>query len=294
MPERQVEARELISRIEQTESNSFRVAITGVPGAGKSTFIDQLGMNWINKGHRVAVLAIDPSSSLSHGSILGDKTRMTELSRHKDAFVRPSPTRLHLGGIASSSYETTRLCEFAGFDRMLVETVGVGQSETLASQLCDCCLLLVVTGTGDDLQGVKKGILETADLVVVNKADGSNVELAQSFARELKSLTSLWPDRLTGEKAKITTASALLPDSIDAVASQLELFYYLGIKKEFLFSNRLKQKEFWLVQMLHRRLEQLFYQNPDLKAALELAKDKVKKPGTSIVQVVESLLDKLK
>jgi len=146
----------LISETEQKQGTGFRLSITGVPGSGKSTLIDGLGMLWVEQGHKVAVLAIDPTSSLSNGSILGDKTRMNQLSLQPNAFIRPSPTRLHLGGVASSTFETILLCEAAGYNRIIVETVGVGQSETLASSLTDACLLLLVTGTGDELQGVKK------------------------------------------------------------------------------------------------------------------------------------------
>lgn len=289
----QQKARSLMAEIEKVSSSSFRLAITGVPGAGKSTLINKIGINWIEKGHKVAVLAIDPSSSLSHGSILGDKTRMTELAPNPGAFIRPSPTRLFLGGLASTSYETVRLCEAAGFDRILVETVGVGQSETLASHLCDACLLLLVTGAGDDLQGVKKGILESADFILVNKADGANLDQAKAFARELKSLRALWPDRKNGEKAEIFTGSSVQPDSLQPLWVSIDSYLKEVDEKGLLENSRRQQKAFWLEQILNRRLQQFINQNSTLQLLLNQARLDVKNPGVSVVETVEIIMNRI-
>ncbi|MFP2927082.1 methylmalonyl Co-A mutase-associated GTPase MeaB, partial [Pyxidicoccus sp. 3LG] len=167
-------AQDVLTRLLPHTGNSQRVGISGVPGVGKSTFIDALGMHLVGRGHQVAVLAIDPSSSISGGSILGDKTRMARLSREPSAYIRPSPSSGTLGGVARKTRETLLLCEAAGFDVVLVETVGVGQSETVVSELVDFYLVLMLAGAGDELQGIKRGILEVADMVAINKADGDN------------------------------------------------------------------------------------------------------------------------
>jgi len=259
----------LISEIEQKGGSGFRLAITGVPGSGKSTLIDGLGMHWVEAGHKVAVLAIDPSSSLSNGSILGDKTRMNQLSQHPNAFIRPSPTRLHLGGVASSTFETILLCEAAGYDRIIVETVGVGQSETLASSLTDACLLLLVTGTGDELQGVKKGILESADFILVNKADGENLDRARLFERELKQISGLWPERRNGKKAQVQLGSSFVADQVKSLGDTIET-YFETIKGNGGFeANRETQKKEWLHVLIHQRLDEKLKSDPDWKRALD-------------------------
>lgn len=272
-------------------ATSFRLAVTGVPGAGKSTFIDWLGMQWIEDGHKVAVLAIDPSSGLSQGSVLGDKTRMASLAPHPSAFVRPSPTRLQLGGVASTTFETLLLCEAAGFERIIVETVGVGQNETIASQLTDACLLLLVTGTGDDLQGVKKGILESADCILVNKADGRNTDMARAFARELKSLSSLWPTRANGQKAQVFTGSAEDKAGLPELLAFLNNFYENGMKTGWLAAGRTKQKSFWLDCMLQHQLQLLFTREPALKTALEDARQRILFQNQPVSSTVAHLVE---
>lgn len=267
---------ELIRKVEPLAGNSLRLAITGVPGAGKSTLIDRLGLHWAEAGHKVAVLAIDPSSHISQGSILGDKTRMTDLSRHPNAFIRPSPTRLQLGGIAPNTFETILLCEAAGFDRIIVETVGVGQSETLASSLTDICLLLLVTGTGDDLQGVKKGILETADLVLVNKADGANEDRARAFSRELKQISSLWPLRGNGRHARILQGSAQKPEMLQVLEQELAQFD-ADIRENGRFqTQRRAQNQSWLRSLVRRHLEEKIQYHPDWTRAMNQAAEAVR------------------
>lgn len=289
MPERQHLANQLMEEIEKIQVKSFRLAITGVPGAGKSTLIDRLGMYWVGRGEKVAVLAVDPTSSLSQGSILGDKTRMTDLSRHENAFIRPSPTRLFLGGIAPATFETTLLCEAAGYSRIVVETVGVGQSETLASKLCDACVLVLVTGTGDDLQGVKKGILEAADIVLVNKADGANMDQALAFSRELQSLRNLWPDRRNGNKAKIITGSALNEDSISKICLEVDKFQTAIVENGSCIRNRKDQLAFWLKQNLYRRMHLILENHPKFRHNLAIAEKDLSEGKYGLTQAVTLL-----
>ena len=266
---------ELIEWALQQKNQSFRVAVTGVPGAGKSTLIDLLGSLWIREGHKVAVLAIDPSSSVSNGSILGDKTRMVHLAKEHNAFVRPSPTRLQLGGTAATTFETILLCEAAGYDRIIVETVGVGQSETVASQLTDCCVLVLVSGTGDELQGVKKGILETADIVWVNKADGDNELKAKSFARELKSISALWAVRQTGEAAQIAAGSSLDSDRIQPLAILIQDFKEKTTDQGHFETIRQSQVMQWMKQFLVQSIEKELFEDRSFITQIQAASDQV-------------------
>lgn len=235
----------LIREIEKQEHSTLRLAVTGLPGSGKSTLIDRLGMEWVGRGHKVAVLAVDPSSSFSMGSVLGDKTRMTELGRSENAFIRPSPSRLKLGGLAAHTYETILLCEEAGFDRIIIETVGVGQSETVASRLSDACLLVLVSGTGDDIQGVKKGILETADFVFVNKADGPLEKQARAYAAELRAISGLWPARRNGRQAVVVSGSAVENKETRDLISGVERFLEEVQASGNWTRHRREQKKAW-------------------------------------------------
>ncbi|MEE9562590.1 MAG: methylmalonyl Co-A mutase-associated GTPase MeaB, partial [Thermoanaerobaculia bacterium] len=208
-PEDMALAQELLVRLMAQTGDAVRVGITGVPGVGKSTFIDALGTRLIDDGHRVAVLAVDPSSSISGGSILGDKSRMPRLAAAAEAFIRPSPNALSLGGVTRRTRETMLLCEAAGFDVILVETVGVGQSETVVADMVDCFLVLVLAGAGDELQGIKKGIIELADLVAVNKADGDNLERAQLAKRDYAAALRYLGARPTSWEPRVVTVSGL-------------------------------------------------------------------------------------
>ena len=272
----QEEKDQLIIELEKVARPGFRLAVTGVPGAGKSTFIDKVGMHWVSKGFKVAVLAVDPSSNISKGSILGDKTRMVELSRSENAFIRPSPTRLQLGGVASTTYETILACEAAGFERVIIETVGVGQSETLASQLSDCCLLLLVAGAGDELQGVKKGILESADIVFVNKADGPNSKIASNYASELDSISALWPERKNKEKAKVLAGSALENISLSRLYEIIDLFQNEIVINGKLSESRNEQKLLWMEARFQKSLLMEILNSPAIKIALIREKENIK------------------
>jgi LAO/AO transport system kinase len=278
----------LMQTIENQKNESIRIAITGVPGAGKSTLIDQLGMHWVEKGNQVAVLAVDPTSGISQGSVLGDKTRMAELVKSKNAFIRPSPARQQLGGLAAYTYETILLCEAAGFNRILIETVGVGQSETVASHFSDCCLLLLVAGTGDDIQGMKKGILETADIVFVNKADGANEKTAKSFARELKSMAQLWPERRSGEQASVLAGSAFESISVAALCNFLEDFITKTKEMNSFHNQREHQQKKWFDSLWKTWLFQYIQDQKFVQLALENAHQQLG-DGKPVFKVFENL-----
>lgn len=217
-------ARELLGLLPTAFAKTLRIGITGSPGAGKSTFIEQFGSQLTSEGHKLAVLAIDPSSSRTQGSILGDKTRMELLSRNPMAFIRPSPAREELGGVAQATREAIRLCEAAGYTRIIVETVGVGQSEHAVQQLVDLMVLLVLPGSGDDLQGIKRGIVELADLVVVNKADGDRIPLARQTKSDYKIALHLAPAREDGWTPRAITASSIIEDGLAGFGESLKAY----------------------------------------------------------------------
>ena len=214
VPQHRKQAIELVDAIYNQRKPSIRIGITGIPGVGKSTFIETLGKSIVAQGLKLAVLAIDPSSQKSGGSILGDKTRMEELSREPNAFIRPSPSSGTLGGVAARTRESMLLCEAAGYDVIIIETVGVGQSETEVINITDCFLMLAMPGTGDDLQGIKRGIMEAADIIVINKADGSNINAARKAKKQLEMALHLFPASHSGWNTKVLTASGLNNDGV--------------------------------------------------------------------------------
>lgn len=215
------DAQRLLNMLLPDTGNAIRIGISGIPGAGKSTFIDAFGMMLTEQGKRVAVLAIDPSSTVSRGSILGDKTRMARLSREETAFIRPSPSSGTLGGVHRKTRETMLLCEAFGFDTVIIETVGVGQSETVVAEMVDVYLVLMIAGTGDELQGIKRGILEVADILAINKADGDNVKRAQLARRELQTALHLMRGSRKGWQPPVLACSALEGTGLDAIWEQI-------------------------------------------------------------------------
>ena len=252
-------ASRLVKEILPHAGASTRVGITGVPGVGKSTFIDAFGHRLCELGHKVAVLAVDPSSSVTKGSILGDKTRMENLSRHENAFIRPSPSGGALGGVSRKSRETILLCEAAGYDVILVETVGVGQSEAAVRSMVDFFLLMVLTGAGDELQGIKKGVMELADAVVVSKADGGNLTKAAATRAEYNRILHYLRPATEGWETKAYTCSALSGDGIDDVWAVIGCFIE-NVKASGVFDERRrKQVLAWVYTMVEDYLKQKFY-----------------------------------
>ncbi|AVR45712.1 methylmalonyl Co-A mutase-associated GTPase MeaB [Christiangramia fulva] len=248
---------------------SIRIGITGVPGVGKSTFIESFGSFLISKGKKVAVLAVDPSSSVSHGSILGDKTRMENLVKEPDAFIRPSPSGDSLGGVARKTRESIVLCEAAGFDVILIETVGVGQSETTVHSMTDFFLLLKLSGAGDELQGIKRGIVEMADAIVINKADGENLKAARDAKLEFSRALQLYPAKESGWKPSVKLCSALLNEGIEDIWKMISDFRKEVEENKFFFKNRQEQNKFWMYQTINDYLKNRFYENETVKKALK-------------------------
>lgn len=275
LPSDQVIAQQVIERCLPHAGGSVRVGITGVPGAGKSTFIEALGTELCKQGKHLAVLAIDPSSERSKGSILGDKTRMNELSVQANAFIRPSPSAGSLGGVARKTRETIVLCEAAGFDTILVETVGVGQSETAAHSMVDFFLLLQVTGTGDELQGIKRGIMEMADGIAINKCDGHNVERAQAAKVSFKNALALFPPTESGWKPYAETCSAVEKTGIQEVWKMIEQYIRFTRESGYFDVKRTEQAKYWMYETINSSLLNGFYQHPEMEALTQLMEKKV-------------------
>lgn len=253
--------------------SAIRVGITGVPGVGKSTFIEVLGKHLTGLGHKLAVLAVDPSSTVSKGSILADKTRMESLAVDPNAFIRPSPSAGSMGGVARKTRETIYLCEAAGFDVIFVETVGVGQSETAVKSMTDFFLLLMLAGAGDELQGIKRGIIEMADAVIINKADGDNITRARIAAKEYANALHLLPPAHTGWIPVTGTCSAITGDGIPKVWEIIEGFCSSMILKGYFQKNRTDQNRHLFRQAVEEKLKEQFYTNSHIrKQLLELEK----------------------
>ena len=262
-------ADDLIEKCLPYSGKSIRIGITGVPGVGKSTFIEAVGSYLIaEKAKKIAVLAIDPSSKKSGGSILGDKTRMNELSVNNNAFVRPSPSAGTLGGVARATRESIILCEAAGFDTILIETVGVGQSEIEVKSMVDFFLLLMLAGAGDELQGIKRGIMEIADAVIINKADGDNLEKAKLASREYKNAIHLFPPNSNNWTPQVDICSSINQKGIENVWKIVESFKNLTVSNGSFNKNRSEQAKFWLVQTINDDLKNLFYQDSKIKTRL--------------------------
>ena len=272
---------------------SIRIGITGVPGAGKSTFIEEFGLMLANAGHKVAVLAIDPSSSLTGGSILGDKTRMEELARHPNAFIRPSPTAGTLGGVHKKSRETMLLCEAAGYDIILIETVGVGQSETVVRGMVDFFMLLVLTGAGDELQGMKKGIMELTDMVVVHKADGDNLRLAKKTVREYKQLLHILQPTSPGWTSTALPVSSLAKTGLADVWETVLSFKETMEKEDYWETRRHAQTKDWFRAMINDRLIDTFFAEPGRKSQVASLENQLLQGQLTVTSAVEKLFEKI-
>ena len=277
----QQKANEILERCLPYGNNSVRIGITGVPGVGKSTFIESFGKHLTKQNKKVAVLAVDPSSSLNKGSILGDKTRMEELVTDKNAFIRPSPSGKSLGGVAQKTRESIILCEAAGFDTIIIETVGVGQSETVVHSMVDFFLLLKLAGAGDDLQGIKRGIIEMSDAIVINKADGDNKKNAKIAKIEFNRALHLYPIKESKWQPKVLMASALHNSGIEEINAMIAQYISLTKENNYFNNKRNAQNKFWLLATIEQQLKNNFYNNPKIKNALAKEIDDLEKGKTT-------------
>ena len=268
-PKHKAKATSILEQCLPYANKSIRIGITGVPGVGKSTFIEAFGKHFTNKGKKVAVLAIDPSSSINKGSILGDKTRMEELVKDQNAYIRPSPSGESLGGVAQKTRETIILCEAAGFDTIFIETVGVGQSETAVHSMVDFFLLLKLAGAGDELQGIKRGIIEMADSIVINKADNENVKNAKLAKLEFSKALHLYPLKENGWQPKVTTCSAFYNEGIDVVFNIIQDYLTLTKTNGYFDENRNNQNKYWLLETINQQLKFNFYSKKEVKESLK-------------------------
>ena len=284
-------AKLLLQNILPNTGNSLRIGITGVPGVGKSTFIEALGKHITSLGKRVAVLTIDPSSKRSGGSILGDKTRMERLAHDPLAYIRPSATNLSLGGVARNTRETILLCEAAGFEIIIVETVGVGQSETLVKGMTDFFLLLMLAGAGDELQGIKKGIMEMADIIAINKADGQNKMVTDVAVQEYKNALHLFPKSDSGYIPQVVSCSALENTGISNIWKMIDDYQKLTKQNGFFEKNRKSQNLDWMHDHIRQTLEILFYQKPAIKKKMGSIEKTVRAGQELPIAAAEKLLD---
>ena len=267
-PAHQAVAQEVIEKCLPFSGNSRRIGITGVPGAGKSTSIDVFGLHVLKDGGKLAVLAIDPSSERTKGSILGDKTRMEKLSIHPDAFIRPSPSAGSLGGVARKTRETIVLCEAAGYNNIFVETVGVGQSETAVHSMVDFFLLIQLAGTGDELQGIKRGIMEMADGIVINKADGDNIDRARLAQAQFRSALHLFPPTTSGWMPEVLTYSGYYELGIPEVWEMIDRYFAYVKSNGFFERRRNEQSRYWMYETINETLRNRFYSDPEIEKLL--------------------------
>lgn len=285
-------ANQIINTCLSHANNSIRIGITGVPGVGKSTFIEAFGTFLTSIGKKVAVLAVDPSSTLSHGSILGDKTRMAELVKDKNAFIRPSASGETLGGVARKTRETITLCEAFGFDTILIETVGVGQSETAVHSMVDFFLLLKISGAGDELQGIKRGIMEMADAIVINKADGDNIKKSKMAQVEFNRALHLFPLKKSGWMPKVTTCSAITNEGISDVWGIITDYMYHSKTTNGIHEKRAEQNQYWMMETIDDLLKNHFYSNSDISNLVTTNKKAVQNNEISPFAAAQELFKK--
>ena len=291
-PQHQAMAQEVIEKCLPHSGKSIRIGISGVPGAGKSTSIDEFGMHVLERsGGRLAVLAIDPSSEKTKGSILGDKTRMEKLSVHPDSFIRPSPSAGSLGGVARKTRETIILCEAAGFDKIFVETVGVGQSETACHSMVDFFLVIQLANTGDELQGIKRGIMEMADGIVINKCDGDNVEACHLAARQFRNALHLFPAPESGWTPKVLCYSGFYGLGIREVWDMVYEYIDFVRANGYFQHRRAEQAKFWMYETINEQLRNNFYNNPAIAALLSDAERSVLDGRKTSFAAANALLD---
>lgn len=287
-------AKDIIQQILPASGNSIRIGITGVPGVGKSTFIEAFGKHLITQGHKVAILSIDPSSQRSRGSILGDKTRMEDLSNLENAYIRPSASGDTLGGVANKTAESMLLCEAAGYDVILIETVGVGQSETAVHGMTDFFLLLMLAGAGDELQGIKKGIMEMADMVVINKADGDNIQKSEMARLQYQNALHIFPQSDSGWTPVVTKASSTKNTGIDTVWDEVLKYKQQVTDNGYFDENRNHQKIRWMYDNINDELKHLFYGSEAIASQLDVLKKDIISSKISPVKAAQKIIEEFK
>lgn len=285
-------ANEVVNACLPHANKSIRIGITGVPGVGKSTFIEAFGKYLTGLGKKVAVLAVDPSSTISHGSILGDKTRMEELVKDKNAYIRPSASGETLGGVARKTRETITLCEACGFDTIIIETVGVGQSETAVHSMVDFFLLLKIAGAGDELQGIKRGIMEMADAIVINKADGDNVRKSKLAKVEFGRALHLFPTKKSEWIPTSSTCSSITREGIPEVWETIKKYVNQTQSNNFFFDKRKDQNQYWMLETINEQLKTNFFNHPEIDKLLEENKKAVQNDEISPFAAAQLLLEK--
>jgi len=291
--EHQVTAEEIIEKCLPYSGNSIRIGLTGVPGAGKSTSIDSFGIYLLKEpGSRLAVLAIDPSSEVTKGSILGDKTRMERLSVAKNAFIRPSPSAGSLGGVARKTRETIVLCEAAGFNRVIIETVGVGQSETAVHSMVDFFLLIQLAGTGDELQGIKRGIMEMADGIIINKADGDNVEKAKLAQAHFRNALHLFPAAESGWSPEVLVYSGYYEYGIKEIWDMVDRYVSFTKENGYFQYRRNEQSKYWMYETINEQLKSKFYNDPVIKEELKKYEKQVLESQVTSFAAAKNVLSK--
>ncbi len=283
-------AQDIIERCLPYAGKSVRIGITGVPGAGKSTFIEAIGGMVENIGRRLAVLAIDPSSQRSGGSILGDKTRMESISANPNIFIRPSPSAGSLGGVARKTRETIVLCEAAGFDVIFIETVGVGQSETAVHSMVDMFMMLQISGAGDELQGIKRGIMEMADLVAITKADGANKHKADLAKSQIQNALMLFPMPESGRRPNVVTCSSVEGNGLNEIWADIEDYVAFTRSNGYFDRNRRRQNKYWMYETIDQALRENFFRNPAVESSLETYEREVDENRTSPFTAARELL----
>lgn len=276
--------------LSKNKKTSIRIGITGVPGVGKSTFIEALGTYLSKLEKKVAVLAVDPSSSITRGSILGDKTRMKNLVKDPSVYIRPSPAGNELGGVSNKTRESIILCESAGYDIILIETVGVGQSETSVYEMVDYFLLLKLAGAGDELQGIKRGIIEMADSIIINKSDGDNISAANQAQSEFSLALSLYPVKLSKWKPKVTTCSSINNNGIEEIWEDIRDYFKLTKKNGYFLKNRNNQKKNWLMQTINNRIQDDFYNDSKTVIEIDNQIELLKKNKTTVLAAAEKII----
>ena len=286
-------AQQVLTRLLPHTGTSLRVGITGIPGAGKSTFIETIGLHLIDQGQQIAVLAIDPTSSISGGSILGDKTRMENLARDPNTFIRPSPTRGTLGGVARKTRETILVCEAAGFDVVFVETVGTGQSEVTVRSMVDFFLLLLITGSGDELQGIKKGVVELADTIAINKADGDNIVRAKAARAELSRTLHFLASASDVWHTRVLTCSSVTGAGIPEIWSTIKEFEAKTKASGAFTARRHDQTRDWLRSIIEEQLKAYFFSHPMVKDMLPTVEEQVVNDELSVTAAAQRLFEAL-